>query len=163
MHFLPVLDVIMIGVLATALLDGWVAILNRMGVATLPMGLIGRWVGHMGRGRIAHAAIRQAASVRYETTLGWIVHYATGVAFAAVLGAVVGPGWLDAPTPGPALLMGALSVGMPLFIMQPAMGAGFASSRTPTPAKNVVRSVANHLVLGLGFYLAAVVIRAIGL
>jgi hypothetical protein len=39
--------------------------------------------------------------------------------------------------------------------MQPAMGAGIASSRTPTPLKNSLRSLANHAVFGLGLYLSA--------
>jgi hypothetical protein len=38
------------------------------------------------------------------------------------------------------------------------MGAGIASSRTPAPAKNRLRSLANHGIFGLGLYLTAVVI-----
>jgi len=43
--------------------------------------------------------------------------------------------------------------------MQPAMGAGFAASRTPAPMKNRIRSVANHAVFGLGLYLSAVILE----
>jgi hypothetical protein len=43
----------------------------------------------------------------------------------------------------------------PLFVLQPLLGAGFASSRTATPMKNVLRSIANHAVFGLGLYLLA--------
>jgi hypothetical protein len=49
-------------------------------------------------------------------------------------------------------------VALPLFVMQPAMGAGVASSGTPTPLKNCLRSLANHTVFGLGLYVSAVVI-----
>jgi hypothetical protein len=35
------------------------------------------------------------------------------------------------------------------------MGAGFLASRTPSPWKSVLRSVANHGVFGLGLYAAA--------
>ena len=45
--------------------------------------------------------------------------------------------------------------------MQPAMGSGFAASRTPTPLKNCLRSLANHTVFGLGLYLSALVIALI--
>lgn len=42
--------------------------------------------------------------------------------------------------------------------MQPAMGAGLASSRTPTPLKNCLRSLITHAVFGGGLYGAAVVL-----
>jgi hypothetical protein len=45
-----------------------------------------------------------------------------------------------------------------LFVMQPAMGSGFAASRTPTPLKNCLRSLANHTVFGLGLYVSAVLL-----
>jgi hypothetical protein len=36
------------------------------------------------------------------------------------------------------------------------MGAGIASSRTPAPLTNSLRSLANHAVFGLGLYVSAV-------
>jgi hypothetical protein len=42
-----------------------------------------------------------------------------------------------------------------LFVMQPAMGSGFAGRRTATPFRNCLRSVANHGVFGAGLYVAA--------
>jgi hypothetical protein len=47
----------------------------------------------------------------------------------------------------------------PLFVMQPAMGAGIAGLRTPSPGMNRLQSLANHAVFGLGLYLAAVCIE----
>ena len=35
------------------------------------------------------------------------------------------------------------------------MGAGIASSRTPAPLMNSLRSLTNHAVFGLGLYLSA--------
>lgn len=155
------LQVALIGIIATALLDAWTLALNRLGVRTLPMGLVGRWMGHMCEGRFFHDAIRQATPVRHEAALGWAIHYAVGVVFASALVMTAGVAWLAAPSAGPALLAGALSVVMPLFVMQPAMGAGFASAKTPSPLSNVARSVANHLVLGLGYYVAAVAVPSL--
>lgn len=43
----------------------------------------------------------------------------------------------------------------PLLILQPALGAGVASRRTATPVFNASKSVATHVVFGLGLYLAA--------
>jgi len=55
-------------------------------------------------------------------------------------------------------LVGVGTVVVPLFVMQPAMGSGFAASKTPTPLKNCIRSVVNHTVFGLGLYLSAALI-----
>ena len=147
--------VLLIGIGATAILDIWLVFLGRMGVPTLNFAYIGRWVGHLFRGTFAHAAIARAAPIRAERAWGWLTHYAIGIAFAAVLVVTQGVAWARAPTPWPAVGIGLCTVLAPLLVMQPAMGAGFASSRTATPVKNVLRSVANHAVFGLGLYLSS--------
>lgn len=153
--------VLLIGLGATAAMDAWLLLLKRLNVPTLNFALVGRWFGHMARGRWAHDAIAQAAPVRGERALGWAVHYATGVAFAALLLALTGPQWALSPSLAPALGVGIGTAVVPLFVMQPAMGAGIASSRTPTPLKNCLRSLTNHAVFGVGLYLAAAVTAAV--
>jgi hypothetical protein len=155
------MEIIMTGIGATIMFDVWLLLLKRLGVKTMNMALIGRWAGHLAQGRFAHEAIAAAPAVGGEHALGWLVHYATGVAFAAALVAVAGQGWLHAPSIGPALAVGIASVGAPLFLMQPSMGLGVASSRTPAPLKNCLRSLANHSVFGLGLYLSALLIKGI--
>jgi hypothetical protein len=151
----------MIGIGATIVFDLWLLLLKRMGVKTMNMAFIGRWAGHLAQGRFAHGSIAASPAVSGEHALGWLVHYATGVAFAGALVAVAGRGWLNAPSIGPALAVGIATVGAPLFVMQPSMGLGVASSKTPTPLKNCLRSVANHTVFGLGLYLSALLIKGI--
>ena len=56
---------------------------------------------------------------------------------------------------------GVLSAGTPFFVMQPAMGAGFAASRTPAPYRNRLRSAVNHLLFGLGLYAAATLVAGL--
>lgn len=158
----PVLLIVLVGVGATAVMDLWLVLLRRLGVPTLNFGFIGRWVAHGLRGRFVHAAIARAAPVPGELAWGWLTHYAVGIAFAAVLVAVQGPAWTRQPTLVPAIAVGLATVLLPLFVMQPAMGAGVASSRTPTPLKNVLRSLANHGVFGLGLYLSATALAALG-
>lgn len=152
---------ILVGVGATGVLDLWLATLKRLGVPTGSFALIGRWVAHMAQGRFRHASIARAEPVARESTIGWVTHYAVGIAFAAVLVAWQGSAWVRQPTFMPALLMGVVTVALPLFVMQPAMGLGFAASRTPTPLKNCARSIANHAVFGLGMYLAAVAVSGL--
>lgn len=150
-----VIKVIVIGAGATAVMDAWLLVLRRLGVKTLDFAMVGRWVGHLAQGRFSHAAIARATPIAGERLLGWAAHYAIGVAFAALLAALAGARWLDSPSLAPALALGVATVAAPLLVMQPAMGAGFAASNTPTPLRNCLRSLANHAVFGLGLYLAA--------
>lgn len=144
---------VLIGTGATALIDLWgVARKRLLGVPSLDYALVGRWLAWLPRGRFFHMPIAATPPVRGERLLGWVAHYAIGIAFAAVLLAVWGHGWLLAPTPGPAMLIGIGSVAAPFFVMQPAMGAGIAASRTPRPAIARLHSLVTHAVFGLGLY-----------
>ena len=147
--------VVLIGVGATAVMDVWLMFLKRMGVQTLNFAYIGRWVGHLTRGRFAHKAIANAQPIPAEVTLGWLTHYSVGIAFAGLLVGIQGIEWTREPAFLPAVAVGASTVLAPLFVMQPAMGAGFAASKTPTPLKNCLRSVTNHTVFGAGLFLTA--------
>jgi hypothetical protein len=147
--------ILLIGMGATAVLDIWLILLGRMGVPTLNFAFVGRWVGHLTRGTMVHEGIARSTPIHGELALGWLTHYAIGISFAWALLGMQGMSWARQPTLWPCLLFGLCTVLMPLFVMQPAMGAGFASSKTATPAKNVLRSVANHAVFGLGLYLSS--------
>ncbi|WP_439888039.1 DUF2938 domain-containing protein [Pseudomonas sp. MBLB4123] len=151
-----------IGIGATAVMDAWLLLLKRLGIPTLNFAFVGRWVAHLLRGRLAHPAIAQAEPVRGELALGWLMHYATGIAFAGLLLASEGMAWAHSPTPMPALLIGMATVAIPLLVIQPAMGAGFVSLKTPTPLRNCFKSLVNHSVFGLGLYLAAVPLAWLG-
>ena len=151
----------LIGIGATAVMDAWLLLLKHLGVPTLNFAFIGRWVGHLLRGQFAHAAIAKAAPIRGELAWGWLTHYAVGMAFATVLVGLQGADWVRSPTLLPALAVGVCTVAAPLLVMQPAMGSGFAASRTPTPLKNCLRSLANHTVFGFGLYLSALAIALI--
>ncbi|MBK4992342.1 DUF2938 domain-containing protein [Pseudomonas sp. S37] len=144
-----------IGIGATVVMDLWGLLLRRLGVATLNFAMVGRWAGHLLRGCVRHQAIAKAEPVRNELAWGWGIHYAIGVLFAMLLVAIVWEGWLLAPTLLPAVVVGMATVVAPLGFMQPAMGAGFFASKTPTPARNCVKSLATHFVFGVGLFLSA--------
>ena len=152
-------QIALVGIGATALMDAWLLALSRLGVPTSSFALVGRWVGHFRRGRFVHAAISKAEPVRFELGLGWLTHYLVGIAYAALLVAIQGLAWLEQPSYVPALLAGVVTVAAPWFVMQPAMGAGIAATKTPTPLNNCLRSLATHAVFGSGLYLAALAVR----
>lgn len=153
-------SVLLTGIGATALTDGWMLLRRRLlGVALPELALLGRWLGHMPRGRFRHAKITAATPVRGERAIGWTAHYGVGIAFAALLLAVAGPAWFRDPTPGPALLVGVATVAAPFLLMQPAMGAGVAARLTPRPNAARLQSVVTHAVFGIGLYIAASIAR----
>lgn len=158
MTWMEAAQVALIGLGATALMDIWTLVLKRLGIATLDYALVGRWAGHLARGKFTHASIGQSTTIAGERPLGWAIHYAVGIVFAGLVVVVAGWPWLRAPSLLPALVVGIATVAVPLFIMQPAMGAGFMASKTPTPFKNCLRSLATHTVFGFGLHLAATLI-----
>lgn len=152
------ISALVIGAGATAATDAWAMIRRRwFGVAAPNWGLVGRWIGHMPRGRFRHSSMTAAPAVGGERLIGWLAHYAIGVAFAVVLISIGGREWIDAPALGPALLVGTVSVLAPFFLMQPGMGAGVAASRTPRPAAARLQSLLTHVVFGLGLYASGLV------
>ena len=153
--------IVFIGLGATALMDAWLWLLGRLGIPTMNFALLGRWVGHVARGGWSHQAIGKAPAIPRENALGWLTHYAVGIAFAGLLVAACGLQWTRQPTWPPALAFGLATVLVPLLVVQPAMGLGFASSKTSTPARNTARSVANHAVFGAGLYVAASAVQRI--
>ena len=153
---------VLIGLGATALTDAWGLLRHRLLQVPPPnYALVGRWIGHMRHGRFRHEAIAVAPAVRHERALGWTVHCLIGVAFAALVPAIFGAGWLQHPTPGPALAVGIATVAAPFLLMQPGMGAGVAASRTARPALARFHSLLTHAVFGAGLYASAVLLTCI--
>jgi hypothetical protein len=150
---------VLIGVGGAALMDIWGLALRRgFGMPTLDYALLGRWIGHFPRVRFAHDRIAAARPVAGERPLGWLAHYAIGVTFALLLPAIWGLDWVRSPTILPALLVGLGTIVAPWFVMQPAMGAGIAGSRTPNPRATRLRNLGTHAVYGLGLYLSAIAV-----
>lgn len=148
--------ILIIGIGATAVMDLWGVIRHRLlGITPPDYALVGRWFGHMARGRFVHKSIARSSHIAGELTIGWTVHYLTGVAFAALLVAVWGPEWILDPTIGPALTVGIGTLAAPFLLMQPGMGAGIAASRTPNPGTARLQSFITHVVFGIGLYATA--------
>jgi hypothetical protein len=49
---------------------------------------------------------------------------------------------------------GIITVGAPLLVMQPSMGFGMAASKMPKPNVARLRSIATHVIFGLGLYVS---------
>jgi len=147
---------VVMGIAGSAAMDVWSAVLRRrFGISTLDYRLLGRWIGHFPRSRFVHDRIASAEPVAGERAIGWLAHYGIGVTFALLLLAIWGSGWAHSPTIWPALIVGLGTIVAPWFVMQPAMGAGIAGSRTPNPTATRLRNLGTHTVYGIGVYAAA--------
>lgn len=149
------LRAVLIGAGATVVMDLWAVVLKRFGVPSLNFAFLGRWIGHLSHGRWRHLSIASATPVRGESWIGWCAHYSIGITFAALLLWTRGLAWARSPSLFPALFIGIATVAAPLLILQPGMGAGIASWKTPKPVFNAIKSVVTHIVFGVGLYLAA--------
>jgi hypothetical protein len=151
---------VVLGVAATALLDVWALFLQRtFGIAPPNWAMVGRWVGHLPQGTFVHEDIGRAAPVPNELAIGWVFHYAVGIAFAAALLAVWGLGWARNPTFIPALIVGYVTIGCGWFILQPGMGAGIAAMKRPNAMQIRALNILGHTVFALGLYGAALLVR----
>jgi hypothetical protein len=145
-----------VGIGATLLMDLWNLFLKRaFGIASLNYCLLGRWVSHMPSGTLRHASIAAAQPKPGECAIGWISHYSIGVSLAVLFIVFLSDNWLARPTLVPALLFGLATVIFPLFVMQPSLGLGIASSRAPKPAQARLKSIGTHLIFGAGLYVCA--------
>jgi hypothetical protein len=147
---------VLIGAGATAVMDIWGLVQRRMlRVRGLDYAMVGRWLGHLVRGRFRHESIASASPVAGERVIGWTAHYAIGVAFAAILLGIWGLDWASSPSLVPSLAVAMATTVAPFLVLQPALGLGIAASRTPRPGIARFRTVVTHLSFGLGLYLAA--------
>ena len=151
---LSLISAILIGIGATLTTDLWAVFLKRtFKIAAPNYCLVGRWLRTMPEGTFRHSSIAFSPQKSAECTVGWVAHYLIGITFAVAFLVLVGPNWLQHPTLIPAIIFGVVTVLMPFFIMQPALGLGFAASKTPNPTQARLRSLMNHTSFGVGLYL----------
>ena len=149
-----------IGIGATALLDLWALFLNRaFGIPLANWAVIGRWFAYLPRGRFMHDTITDTPPVANELAIGWIMHYLVGALFAGIVLLFWGLDWARNPTLLPALIVGVVTVGCGWFILQPGMGFGLAASKRPNANQIRLVGLINHVVFGLGLWLAALLLR----
>ncbi|MGL3211700.1 DUF2938 domain-containing protein [Bradyrhizobium sp. BR 1433] len=150
-----VASAVLIGTGATVVMDIWGMVRTRLlGVPSLDYVLIGRWLGHLVSARLRHDRIAASPQIGGERVIGWAAHYLIGIGFAGVLLAIFGLDWARQPTIAPALMVGIGSVAASFLVMQPAIGAGIAASRTPHPWAARLQSLVTHTVFGFGLYVA---------
>ncbi len=150
------------GIGATAIMDIWGLLLKfAFNITGLNISMVGRWIGHIAKGRLMHQGIANSPAISGEVIIGWIAHYAIGVIFALVLMLIWGTSWAENPSMMPALIVGITTVMFPFVLMQPSFGMGIAANKLPDRHTIQLKSIAAHFAFGLGLYISALLIKKI--
>jgi hypothetical protein len=157
-----VLRAVLIGVGTTLIFDLWVRFAARfLGGPQVNWAMPGRWFAYVLRGRFTHKTIAQSQPIQRELAIGWAFHYAVGIVFAAAAMVLGGPGWVQAPTLGPALFVGVATVLCGWLILAPGMGFGIAGSAFADANRRRVFQLLSHIVFGFGLYACAMLFRGL--
>lgn len=143
---------LVMGVLGTVAMDLWAMLLARLGQPMPNYAMIGRWLGHVFRGKVFHDDIGAAEPVGGELGLGWGLHYAVGVIYGIIFVLLAGDAWLAAPTFLPLWIFAILTIAAGWFLLQPGMGLGWAASKTPAPWKVRAMGLVAHSVFAVGMW-----------
>ncbi|MBT9473889.1 MAG: DUF2938 family protein [Pseudomonadota bacterium] len=150
---------VIVGLFGVLVFDLWNILAQRAFAIRAPnWAILGKWLlAPFGGDRtpITPATVFSPAQ-RY---LGAVVHYATGGAFGLALVLAMGPAWSAQPTVLPAVAAGVLTTLLAWFIIMPALGHGVAAAKLPVRHKVRASTLVAHTVMGLGFYLGAVVVQ----
>lgn len=149
------------GLFATALMDLGASLGTKIGVLNKPnLAFLGRWMAEIAKGRFVscNGTIANAAPVKNERLIGLIVHYAIGASLGLVYTSALTFFELQSTLLN-ALLFGFLTNIFPWLVMFPALGFGFLASKVPAESKLLRTSLINHLVYGLGLFLATKLVR----
>lgn len=148
---------IMMGITGTIAMDIWAILLSKTAGLPLPnWGNVGRWVVNLPT--IFHEDISKVAPADNERTIGWIFHYAVGIAYGVFFVFVAGESWIANPTFLPLWLFALVTIAAGWFLLQPGMGLGWALAKTPTPWTGRFLGLVAHTAFGLGMWLPAVLI-----
>jgi hypothetical protein len=150
-----------IGVVSTFSMDVLSAVAYRLRLtAPLSPHLIGRWFASVARAQPFHADIARTPSVGHELAIAAPVHYAIGIALAALyVRAMSQLGW-PAGSLALTLAFGLCTNALPWLLMFPAMGYGFFGSHGPAGTRLFLSSLLGHAFFGLGIWIG---VRSVGL
>jgi hypothetical protein len=151
---------VIVGIGSTLTFDLWAQFLKHtFKIRPSNICLVGRWLCYLPEGKFVHTNILSSPHKNGECSVGWFAHYMTGISFSLLFIVIVGAKWLQQPSPVSAIIFGAVTVIAPLFIMQPALGFGFAASKSPNPMQARFRSLMNHTAFGAGLYFFALLVN----
>jgi len=145
--------ILVIGIFATVIMDVWATFSNR--VLKFPRtnwAMVGRWLGHIPKGKFFHYSVSDSPEVRYENCLGWAFHYFIGIVYATFYVAMILWGFDGSESLISAWIFGLVTIISPWFILQPALGLGVCAVKAPKPNMVRFQNFAIHSIFGIALY-----------
>lgn len=118
-----------------------------------PSGGLGRWIGHMLRGRFTHEDITQAEPIPHEGGIGMATHYAIGLVLGAGYALLLRVPERRQNTLPRATAYGVATTVFPWFWMFPARGQGVMGLRE-RDLRVPAFALGTHVAYGLGLGIA---------
>lgn len=154
------------GAFATVAMDAWALLLKHAAaLPTTDWAMVGRWFGHLCRGRLIHRPIGDSPPIPGELAIGWIAHYAVGVVYALLYTGILVI-TSRTPTLGSAVLFGLVTLAAPWLVLQPGLGIGVFARFAPRPGLTRAINISMHLIFGAALYpgwlLGAAIMETLG-
>jgi len=144
-----ILAALIMGIFATATIDVWAEILGRgFKLPTTNWAMVGRWFGHLPKGRFIHKPISASPEIANELTVGWVLHYLIGIVYAFMYLSLVESN----PELMTALAFGVVTVLVPWFVLQPGLGFGCVARLAPKPRMVRMINLSMHSIFGVALY-----------
>ena len=151
-----VLQIVVVGVGACAVFDVWQRIFQWFtSIPPSNWAIVGRWtIGLLTNGQLLVRDLELRPNRRNELGVGWFVHYAIAIAYAAIFMLLMKANILAAEI-ADGLLFGVVSVVVPWFFFLPCLGKGIMGRLTPNPPLVCALALMMHSIfgvaIGLGF------------
>ena len=145
------------GVLGTITMDSLNHLFARKGlIIKIDIRMIGRMSAGWANGRFCFRDPGQMKQIAHEVLLGYLTHYAIGIALAIpfVLGWSLLVG--DPVSPIWTLAYGIATTAASVFVVHPSMGLGVFGMRSPEGIRAPLSSLANHFFFGIGMAVGVV-------
>ena len=152
------LQILFVGVGACVVFDIWQRIFHWFtAIPPSNWAIVGRWaIGLLTSGQLMVRDLESRPNRQNELGVGWFVHYAIAVVYAAIFmllmrANILAAGFADG------LLFGLVSVVVPWFFFLPCLGKGILGRLTPNPPLVCAVALMMHSIfgvaIGLGFSL----------
>jgi hypothetical protein len=143
-------EITAVGVFSCLVFDLWQRIFKLLtGIPPSNWVMVGRWLLNLIKNK--QVFVNNITTIKpYETELpiGWVFHYFVAILYAVVYFLlmeikILNPGFFDG------LIFGIISVIIPWFFFQPALGNGILASKTSEPVKVCLLALMMHTIFGI--------------
>ena len=143
-------EIIAVGIFSCLAFDLWQRIFKLLtGIPPSNWAMVGRWLINLIKNQqIFVENITAIETYHSELSIGWFFHYFVAILYAVVYFLlmeikIINPGFFDG------LIFGVISVIVPWFFFQPALGNGILASKTSEPIKVCLLALMMHTIFGI--------------